>query len=114
MRVRFLQDHLHETEGRNRGIQFEAGKVYDLRDDDGQRWVSQGLAERVDAELQPVSIESGDNQPVDIPDDWDQAHHMARIALAKKLAPDAQIDSAEAANGIIQSEVERRDAVGQG
>lgn len=60
---------------------------------------------------QPATETATDQDgPVEIPEDWADQHHSTRIALAKKLAPDATVDTAAQADEIIAAEAERRAA----
>ena len=63
----------------------------------------------------PVEDNTGQravNDMIPIPDEWDQQHHMVRIALARKLAPGAVIDNAAQADTIVAAEVQRRGPAG--
>lgn len=60
------------------------------------------------AEAAAAADDVATDESADIPADWDQLHHNSRIALARRVAPDVQIDTAEAADSIIRTEVERR------
>lgn len=44
MRVKFLEDHQYETEGRNAGPTFKEGEVKDFRDDIAERFIRRGVA----------------------------------------------------------------------
>jgi hypothetical protein len=45
VKVRFLADAVYETEGRNQGRKFVAGRVYVLSQDLAQRWIRRNVAE---------------------------------------------------------------------
>lgn len=84
----------------------------DMSDDEADRWLRRGVAVIVPdqpAEAQPIEAATSLSGPVEIPDDWQSQHHMARIALAKRLTDDP-IDTAAAAHEVIAAETERRAA----
>jgi len=44
MKVTFNTTVQFQTDGRNKGPVYEAGKTYDLRDDHANRWIRRGMA----------------------------------------------------------------------
>jgi hypothetical protein len=63
-------------------------------------------ATKPEAPFEPGTQDSSGQ--IAIADDWQDQHHMQRIALAKRLAPDQTVDTATQADAIIQAESERR------
>lgn len=53
--------------------------------------------------------EPDSDQPVEIPDGWEELHHTKRKNLAAKIA-DRAVTSADEANEIISAEIQRRAA----
>lgn len=43
-KVKFTETVIHETEGYKKGPKFEEGKVYDLPEDQAERWLRRKLA----------------------------------------------------------------------
>lgn len=83
----------------------------DLSQDQADRWLRRGVAEIVADHPAPVAEpEPEPEPPVEIPGDWRDQHHMARIALARRLSPDEEIATAGDADAVIELEVERRAA----
>jgi hypothetical protein len=85
---------------------YRKGTEHDVSADEADRWLRRGVAEIV-ADRPESTIEETGPEPVEIPDDWRDQHHMARFALARKLT-DEPVDSAAAADDVIAAEVERR------
>ena len=48
VKVKFLRDEIYETEGRNQGKQFTAGRVYSMSEDQAGRWLRREAAELVE------------------------------------------------------------------
>lgn len=115
---------------------YHEGTEVDLSEDQANRWLRRGVATVIEPEPQrgrftasppspatptptptpapasPVTTSTTTTQqPVEIPSDWETQHHMARLALARRLAPDATIADASAADDLIRAEVKRRAAV---
>lgn len=93
-------------------LDYRQGTEVDLPSDQADRWLRRGVAEIVpDAKPEPEPAASEPMpEAIEIPEDWQEQHHMARIALARRIAPDAVIESAAAADEMIGAEVERRAA----
>lgn len=70
--------------------------------------VDAAIARAEAREEEPAVDAAATDESADIPEDWGELHHNSRIAMARRIAPDAQIDTAEAADAVIRAEVDRR------
>lgn len=98
-----------------------------MSDDEAGRWMRRGVAEVVspaatapvkaapvepDTKPDPDPEEADEPEaepPPEIPRDWRTHHHMARIALARRLTDD-EVETAADADKVIADEVARRAA----
>lgn len=88
----------------------------DLSDDHADRWLRRGVAVIV-PDAKPAVVAPEPEPPVvvpepaevEIPEDWEEHHHMARMALARRLT-DEPVENAAAADQVIAAEVARREA----
>lgn len=106
---------------------YRKGYETAMSEDEADRWVRRGVAIIVTPAMaaaetraanaaaaaaeRPQSPEGGGDASAPIPDDWRDLHHMQRLSLARRLAPDTEIDTASEADEIIAAELERRAAV---
>lgn len=88
----------------------------DLSDDQADRWLRRGVAVVV-LDAKPAKAAAPVPEPavvpepaeVEIPEDWEEHHHMARMALARRLT-DEPVENAAVADQVIAAEVARREA----
>lgn len=86
------------------------------------RWYNTGLAEplsKISAkpaqpQQAPADPDADRKSAIEIPDGVDDAHHLQRIALAKKIAGSEASLTAEQADKVIADELARRQAAGAG
>jgi hypothetical protein len=106
MRVRFTENR---TTKATPSETFEAGQVYDLAPASAARWIARGVAVAVPDEPAPVAAPPVVEPVADvaIPDGWASQHHLARMALAARIAG-ARPANLTAADAVIAAEVERR------
>lgn len=108
-RIRFTADPKLPRDWADRP--YRKDTEHDVSQDEANRWLRRGVAVVVPDAPQPApEPEPEPEQPPEIPEDWRNLHHMARIALARKLAPVEQIDHAAEADAAIAAEIERRAA----
>lgn len=97
---------------------YEAGTEVDLSDDQAGRWLRRGVAVVVAAPAAPATAAvaplatppAADSGAAEmIPGDWQNLHHMARMALARRITTDP-VPNLAAADAVIAAEVERRAA----
>lgn len=88
---------------------YREGWEGEMSEDEAARWVRRGVAVVLaDAEPdQAAAAEPDQPEVVEIPDDWRDQHHMARIALARRLTGE-EVATATEADEIIAAEAERR------
>lgn len=59
MKVRFTADAQLENEGPGKGPEFKAGEVYEMSDDQAQRWIRRGVAEAAEKVDSPYKLVKG-------------------------------------------------------
>lgn len=98
---------------------YAAGTEVDLSEDQAGRWLRRGVAVVIPppppvapspAAAPPAAAQPAE-PPVEIPADWQNQHHMVRMALARRLTADP-LDNVAAADAAIAAELARRAGLG--
>lgn len=112
VRMRFLLDH----------TPYYSGDIAGFPPDRATELVGAGVAAPCDESGRPVSIGYAEPAPpapvlrptIDIPENWEELHHLARVRMAKALQSSDRSLSVEHADEIIRAELERRERTGHG
>lgn len=109
VRMRFVTDSTPYYEGSMAGFPPDVAASYMA---DGQAFpcdeAGRPIQVAIDAPAAPQLIET--RTIVAIPPDWESAHHLARIRLAKAIrGGDQPVVTAQEADDIIRTEVQRRE-----
>lgn len=93
---------------------YRKGMEVDLSEDAANRWLRRGVATIIasasPAPSAPAPAAPADaSDPVVIPDGWQNQHHMARMALARRITAEP-VENVAAADAVIAAEVARLQA----
>jgi hypothetical protein len=112
VRMRFLVDH----------TPYYSGSMAGFPPDRAAEYLVVGIAAPCDQNGKPIVIgfaEAAAPSPVvrpsvDIPERWQDLHHLVRVRMAKELLSTERSLTKNEADEIIRTEVERRERTGHG
>ncbi|AZO29419.1 hypothetical protein [Mesorhizobium sp. M1B.F.Ca.ET.045.04.1.1] len=101
---------------------FKTGTIFGVVPDVARKMLAEKAAELVEVpegietyevadSVEPKKLaEAKEVHAIDIPDNWEEMHHLQKIKLAKTITGDDSVKTLDAAKEIIGAEIQRRAA----